>query len=109
MSVPNLYHIRHPTRRPLGPRARVWSLALQAGPLAVLIIIFQFHIFLRRAPVGGSDFACMFGRFLMATWALSLVPIMAMSVRNVTSHDRRWAVGLSRTSVLAIATNCSIY
>ena len=81
MSVPRLYHIRHPTRRSLGPRARVWSLALQAGP--VLIIIFQFHIFLPRAPVGGSDFACMFGRFLMATWALSLVPIMAMSVRNL--------------------------
>ncbi len=42
-----------------------------------------------RAPVGGSDFACMFWRFLMVTWALSLVPIMAMFVRILfTSHDR---------------------
>jgi hypothetical protein len=30
----------------------------------------------------------------MATWALSLIPIMAMSVRIVfTSHDHRWSVG----------------
>ena len=43
---------------------------------------------LARAPVGGSDFACMFWRFLMMTWALSLVPIMAMSVRILfTSPD----------------------
>ena len=32
--------------------------------------------------------------FLMMTWALSLVPIMAMSVRILfTSHDRCWSVG----------------
>ena len=30
----------------------------------------------------------------MMTWALSLVPIMAMSVRILfTSHDRCWSVG----------------
>jgi hypothetical protein len=30
----------------------------------------------------------------MMTWALSLVPIMAMSVRiSFTSHDRCWSVG----------------
>ena len=39
--------------------------------------------FLLRAPVGGSDFSCMFRRFkfLMLIWALSLIPVMAMSVR----------------------------
>ncbi len=32
--------------------------------------------------------------FLMMTWALSLVPIMAMSIRILfTSHDRCWSVG----------------
>jgi hypothetical protein len=30
----------------------------------------------------------------MATWALSLIPIMAMSVRILfASHDHRWSVG----------------
>ncbi len=44
-----------------------------------------------RAPVGGRDFSCMFWRLLMMTWALSLIPIMAMSVRILftgTHHDR---------------------
>jgi hypothetical protein len=36
-----------------------------------------------RAPVGGSDFSCRFRRFLtrMVTWALRLIPIVAISVR----------------------------
>ncbi len=47
-------------------------------------------------PVAGRHPAQLFWRFLMMTcqWALSLVPIMAMSVRILfTSHDRCWSVG----------------
>jgi hypothetical protein len=45
----------------------------------------------------------MFWRFLMMTWALSLIPIMAISVRilftattsSSSSHDHRWSCAVS--------------
>ncbi len=58
-------------------------------PVITELRLLKFSSNLANAPVGGSDFACMFWRFLMMTWALSLVPIMAMSVRILfTSYDR---------------------
>jgi hypothetical protein len=36
--------------------------------------------------VGGSDFSGMFWRFLMMTWALSLIPIMAMWTSSLLAH-----------------------
>ena len=36
----------------------------------------------------------MFQRFLIMTWALSLIAIMAMSIRILfTSHDHCWSMG----------------
>ncbi len=109
LSALRLYHIRHPTRRSLCDSCvRLCVVPCLAGgptgtgspdtPDSGLSILL-------RAPVGGrdSDFPCMpslpvFRRFLIMTWAfkLSLIPIMAMSVRSLrllTSHDRCWSVG----------------
>jgi hypothetical protein len=44
----------------------------------------------------------------MATWALSLIPIMSMSVRIVlTSHDHRWSVGSFNTCSARCLASCA--
>ena len=100
MSVPGLYRASATTATPLCGRLGNVRLCvvpcLAGGPSPDTQAPFSFALPWAEGTSGRDlKFPCMFWRFLLVTWALSLVPIVAiMSVLILlTSGDRRWTVG----------------